>query len=61
MILTRIFQCRPFNKVFKKLHKNQQEEVEVAIKQIIKNPEPGVAKRCPTDESGVLHNYYHKY
>lgn len=45
-----------FKKVFKKLHKNQQEEVKVAIKQIIKNPELGAAKKG--DLSGV---YVYKF
>ena len=40
-----VSQMPAFKKAFKKLHKNQQEEVKKAIKQIIKNPELGAAKK----------------
>ena len=45
-----------FKKEFKKLHDNQQEGVKKAIKEIIKNPELGTAKKG--DLTGV---YVYKF
>ena len=51
-----VSQMPAFKKVFKKLHKNQKEDVKNAIKQIINNPEIGVAKKG--DLSGI---YVYKF
>ena len=45
-----------FKKAFKKLHTNQKEEVKKAIKEIVKNPQLGTAKKG--DLSGV---YIYKF
>lgn len=51
-----VSQMPVFKKTFKKLHENQREEVKKAIKEIIKNPELGAAKKG--DLSGV---YVYKF
>jgi mRNA-degrading endonuclease RelE of RelBE toxin-antitoxin system len=47
-----VSQMPAFKKVYKKLHEHQKAEVKKAIKEIIKNPEVGTAKKG--DLSGVF-------
>ncbi|GGI79200.1 type II toxin-antitoxin system RelE/ParE family toxin [Legionella impletisoli] len=51
-----VSQMPAFKRVFKKLHKNQKEEVKKAIKKIMDNPELGTAKKG--DLSGI---YVYKF